>query len=330
MKGEVSMMLAAMLRARAEGVTPAGDILLAVVSDEEAGGVYGAKFLVEEHPQHFAGIRYALGEFGGANMAIAGKTFYPIQVVEKRNVWLKAILRGPAGHGAFPMRGGAMAKLSHFLRQLDRQRMPPHITPVVRQMFHTIAAALGFPNGFLLRLLLNPAFTGRLLNLLGAKTNLFEPMFYNTVNATIVQGGEKINVIPSQITLELDGRLLPGIPTETFLAELRALVGVEAAYEVVDEGPLAPPEDMGLFAFLAGLLKAADPQGLPIPMLLPAVTDGRFFARLGIQTYGFTPLKLPPDLSLTGMAHAADERVPVDALNFGSEVLYQAIKQYRG
>ncbi len=134
MKGGVAMMLAAVLRAQAEGYTPRGDILLVLLSDEEAGGSMGAQFLVEEHPDLFQGVRYAIGEFGGFSLYVGDKRFYPIQVTEKQICWTRLTIRGPAGHGSRPLRGGAMAKLGNILLKLDRNRLPVHITPVPRQM----------------------------------------------------------------------------------------------------------------------------------------------------------------------------------------------------
>lgn len=328
MKGGISMMLAALLRAKAEGLTPAGDVVLAVVCDEEAGGDYGAEYLVENHPEQFEGIRYALGEFGGASMYVGGHTFYPIQVAEKQMCWMRATVRGPGGHGSRPMRGGAMANLARFLTALDRHRTPVHITPPARQMIEGMAATLPFPTGLVLRQLLNPALTDIVLNLMGEAGRIFEPVLRNTVNATVVRGGDKVNVIPSQIHLEMDGRLLPGFGPKDMLSELRRIVGQEVELEVkrYDPGPAEP--NMGLFPLLADILREADPQGTPLPMLLPAVTDGRFFSRLGIQTYGFTPMKLPPDFSFFETIHAADERIPVEALDFGTNVIHRVLQRY--
>jgi acetylornithine deacetylase/succinyl-diaminopimelate desuccinylase-like protein len=130
MKGGVAMMLAAFLRAKAEGLQLPGDVILTIVSDEEAGGDNGAKFLVEDPPEQFEGIRYAIGEFGAFTMVIVNRRFYPIQVAEKQMCWMKATLRGAGGHGSLPVRDGAMAKLARLLDQLNRHRLPVHITPV--------------------------------------------------------------------------------------------------------------------------------------------------------------------------------------------------------
>ena len=329
MKGGVAMMLAAFLRAKAEGLTPPGDVLLLVLSDEESGGDYGAKYLVEEHAGLFDGIRYALGEFGGFTLYVGRRRFYPIQVAEKQLCSLRAVVQGPGGHGALPLRGGAMAKLARLLKRLDRRRLPVHITPVARRFIETMAAASPFPTGTILRGLLKPRLTDRMLDLLRSKGRAFDPLLHNTVNATIVRGGEKINVIPSEVTVELDGRLLPGYTPTDLIAELRQLAGDDdIEFDVIrhDPGPSEP--DMGLFETLAGILREADPDGIPVPLLLPAITDARFFSRLSIQTYGFLPMKLPAGFNFNQTIHAADERIPAETLTFGSDAVYKALQRF--
>ena len=328
MKGGVTMMLSALLRARAEGLAPAGDIVLAILSDEEAGGEYGAGFLVKDHAEHFQGIGYAIGEFGGTTLHMGKRRFYPIQVAEKQLCWLKARLRGEGGHGSMTVQGGAMARLSQLLQQLERHRLPVHITPVAREMIEAIGSALPFPSGYVLRRLLNPRLTGSVLRLLGERGSALEPMLRNTVNATTVHGGEKINVVPTEIVLEIDGRVLPGYTAQDFIAELRAVIGAEAELEIVLHHPCLSKPDMTLFGTLSGILRESDPTGIPFPMLLPGSTDGRFFSQLGIQTYGFTPAALPEEFNYMQSIHAADERIPIEGLHFGTEAVYKLLQRY--
>jgi acetylornithine deacetylase/succinyl-diaminopimelate desuccinylase-like protein len=328
MKGGLAMMVAALLRAKTNGLRPAGDAVLTVVSDEEDLGEYGARYLLENHADQFDSIRYAIGELGGFSFYVGKQKFYPIQVAEKQACWLKATVRGPGGHGSLTMRGGAMARLSRLLQRLDQHRLPVHITDPVRQMVTAMTSALSFPNNLVLRQLLNPLLTDTILDLLGDRGQVFDPLFHNTVNATVVHGGDKLNVIPSEITLELDGRVLPGFGPDDLLAELRQLIGEEVGLEVTkyDPGPAEP--DMGLFDTLAGVLQEADPDGVPAPLLVSGTTDARFFSRLGIQTYGFLPMNLPPDFDLSGAIHGENERIPVEAVRFGARAMYRLLERY--
>ncbi len=161
MKSGVAMMVAAFLRAKEEGAVPAGGLVLCVLSDEEAGGDFGARFLAQEHPEALAGVRHALGEVGGFSLHVGGVRAYPIQVAEKQMCQLRATVRGPGGHAARPMRGGAMARLARMLEALDGQRTPIHITDLARQMFEPMAAALPGPQGAGLLALLDPAYGRR-------------------------------------------------------------------------------------------------------------------------------------------------------------------------
>jgi len=328
MKGGVAMLVSAFLRAKIEGLSLPGDVIFCAVSDEEDFGSYGAKFLVEQHADLFQGVRYALGEFGGFSIHIGGQRFYPIMIAEKQACEIKITLRGQGGHGSLPERGGAMARLAQVLQKLDRQRLPVHITPAARLMVNKMAAALPGATGLILRQLANPAFTNLVLDLLAERGRTFDPLFHNTVSPTILHASQKINVIPSEVSLELDGRLLPGFKPEDLLRELRQVLGSQVELEVVafDPGPAEP--DMGLFETLADILRRADPDGFPVPLLLSGVTDARFFSRLGIQTYGYLPMRLPEDFNFSVTIHAADERIPVEALDFGAQAIYQALQMF--
>ena len=330
MKGGLAMYLSAFMRARAEGLTPAGDVLLAALSDEEAGGDFGARYLVESHAGLFEGVRYAVGEFGGFSLLVGRKKFYPIQVAEKQICWMKATVRGPGGHGSLPMRGGAMAKLAKLIERLEENRLPVHVTPIMRQMMETVAQNQPFPTSTILRQLLNPPLSGVVLKLLGERGRMFEALLRNTVNPTIVRGGEKVNVIPNEVVLELDGRLLPGYGPDDMVAELRRVMGGEVELELVRHDPGPGEPDMGMFDLLAGILVEADPGGVPVPLLLPGTSDARFFSRIGIQTYGFTPMKLPSDIGFMESVHGADERIPVEAVEFGAGAVYELLRRYRG
>jgi acetylornithine deacetylase/succinyl-diaminopimelate desuccinylase-like protein len=328
MKGGVAMLVDAFLRAKRENVALPGDLVLVVLADEEDGGDEGARFLAEEHPELFAGIRYGLGEFGGTSVLIGGQRFYPIQVVEKQICWLKATIRGPGGHGAFVHRGETVARLGKLLRDLDRNRTPVHVTPVVREFVERIAAELPRKEATVMRSLLKPRLTDVALRLIGDRAATTEPMLRNTVNATIVRGGEKINVVPSEIVVELDGRMLPGFEPAEFIAEVQTIVGRDVELELVRHDPGPPEPDLGLFEMLAGVLRELDPDGIPVPFLQIGVTDARFFGLVGIESYGFLPMRMPDDFVGLQYIHAADERVPATALEFGAEAVWRAVQRF--
>jgi acetylornithine deacetylase/succinyl-diaminopimelate desuccinylase-like protein len=328
MKSGVAMMVWAFLRAARSAAPPSGDLVLALVADEESGGRCGARFLVEERPDLFRGVRHAIGEFGGFPLHLLGRTFYMIQVAEKMPVVLDVVARGPAGHGARPVRGGAMRKLARVLERLETHRLPVHITPVTRQMIEIMADSLPLAGRIAARRLLNPALTDFLLNRLGDAGQIFAPLFRNTVSATMLRGSDRLNVIPSEVHLGLDARILPGYTTEDLLDELRPVLRADAVVSPVTEEVRSVEPDLALFDLLGRLLQDRIPGACPVPYLLPASTDGRHLARLGIRTYGYTPMTLPPDVSFFSCIHAANERVPLEAVQFGADVLYDLIQSY--
>ena len=328
MKGGVAMMLAAFLRARAEGLEPAGDVIFCALADEEGLSGYGAEWLVNEHSELFEGVRFAIGEFGGFTSHISGRRLYPIQVAEKQVCTVRLTVGGQPGHGSMPVRGGAMARMAEVLRRLDRKRLPVHVTPVARDMVEAMAAALPRAQGAVMRLLLQPRTTDLLLDRIGDRARMLDPLLHNTVSATVLGCDDKFNVIPHDVSAVLDGRLLPGFTPDDLFAELRDLLGEDIELELVRFDPCPPDPDMGLFAVLSEILERADPGSTATPLLMPGVSDARFFARLGIQTYGFLPMKLPPGFDFWTGVHGADERVPADAVAFGADAVYEALTRF--
>jgi acetylornithine deacetylase/succinyl-diaminopimelate desuccinylase-like protein len=331
MKGGVAMLVTAVLRA-AQGPPPAGDLILCVLSDEESGGAFGASFLVEEHAELFAGVRHAIGEFGGFSFPMIGKRVYPIQVAEKQRAVVRLVAEGDAGHGALGGPGSAVTALAQSTRRIGKSGLPVHITPVAAEMLEAMAGAVGAPADRLVRSLAKERISGTVLRALGERGAAIGPMLRNTATVTHLAAGDReaINVVPAVAEANLDCRVLPGYGPDDLLAELRPLLapGVRAEVEIFEAGD--PAVDWSLYPLLAKLLGEADPSGTPVPMLLAGVTDGRHFARLGIQHHGFLPMQLPPELGFQSLLHAADERVPVAALDFGADVLTRLLGAYSG
>jgi acetylornithine deacetylase/succinyl-diaminopimelate desuccinylase-like protein len=304
-------------------------LVLLVLSDEEDGGDVGAAFMADEHADAFGGAKHALGEFGGATTWIGGKPFYPIQVGEKQLSQLRATIRGPGGHGALGVKGGAMRRLGDILRTLDRKQPPVRITPIVREWIETMASALPRQQALVLRRLLDPRTSDLAARALGARGRALSRVLRNTVSTTIVHGGEKINVVPSEIELQLDGRILPGQTPDDLIRELHDLVGTkDVEFEVVRHDPGPPEPDLSQYPLLAEVIRELDPEGIPVPMLQAGVTDARHLARAGIQTYGYLPLRLPEEFEPLPLVHGADERVPVDSLQFGVDAITRVIDRY--
>jgi len=328
MKGGVAMYLAAFCRLAAEGVTPDGDVLLLVVSDEEAGGDDGLAWLVEDHPDLFDDIEYAIGEFGGFEFEVGGVETYPIQTNEKQVCWLEATFRGNSGHASFPTEGTAMGKMARFVERVDGNRLPVRITPSAERMIESVTEELPPDRAEQFRGLLDPERTDEILDGMGPEGRMFDAILHNTANVTQVHGGDKENVVPEAVTVFLDCRLVPGQEPDDVIAELTELTGMEPDYDVVrfDSGP--PEAEMGFFDELAGILEA-ETDGVAIPLLMAGATDGRHLATVDVQSYGFTPMQLD-DLPFLDLVHSGDERIPTETVAWGADRVYEAVLSYDG
>lgn len=325
MKGEHGMFLSALLHLAEEKVRLPFDVCYLAVSDEEGSSDFGMKYLVENHAELFSEFHYAIGEIGGFSINVAGKKFYPIQIAEKQVAEIKITARGEGGHGSMKHSSTAMEKMAVAVAALSTKRLPVRVTAPVKMMIGKMSEELGGIKGKLLKGLLNPGMTDRLLDLLGDAGEIFDPLLHNSINVTIIGGGDAVNVIPAAVWCKCDYRIVPQCSIEEALEDIKSVIGEDFEIEVIrfDEGQAEA--DMKLFASMAQAVREADPDGCPVPFVLAAVTDSRFLSRLGVQTYGFTPMKLPEDYNFTSMAHNANEKVPVDALIFGAELIYRYI-----
>jgi acetylornithine deacetylase/succinyl-diaminopimelate desuccinylase-like protein len=325
MKAGVAMYLHAFLRIARAGPPP-GDVILMLTSDEETGSAFGAAFIVEEHPEIFDGVRHALSELGAVTRWVGGRALYPIQVAEKQACVVRATVRGGSGHGSTVVRDSGPARLGRLLSRFERRHLPVHVTPVARLMLESMGEHLGATQRAALAALLRPVLTDRLLRVLGHAGDALAPLLHNTAAATVLRGGAAVNVIPGVIEVDLDGRVLPGYTPHDLVRELHALAGDLAAFELVREEPAAPAApDLSLMPTLGDVLRELDSAARPHPMLLPGYTDARHIAKRGIQTYGFTPLKLERRQPSTELLHAVDERVPAAAVEFGAEAVWRVL-----
>jgi len=329
MKSGVAMFLSVFLRAAVADERPAGDLLFLAVSDEEGGGDDGMGFLVEEHPELFADVEYALGEFGGFNFDAGGVETYPIQVNEKQVCWMEVTFRGQSGHASLPTPDTAMGKMASFVEAVDGERLPVHVTPPVESMIEVFVDAVPPSLGEMLETLRDPERTDEMLDRMGEQGRLFDALLHNTANVTRVRGGDKENVVPGEVTVFLDCRLVPGQEPEDVIGELSALTDADPEFDIVRYDPGPSGTDMGLFDELAGHLEAAAEGSTAIPFVMFGGTDGRHLAKVGVQSYGYTPMQVG-DIPFLDLAHSSDERIPVEAVGWGADRVYDAVRGYGG
>lgn len=328
MKGAVAAMIAACLSFAFTGNRPAGDLIFAFVSDEEAGSEFGIQFLVQERTELFDGVRYGIGEGGTPSMQIDGETLYPINVAEKQGCWMRLTLRGRSGHASVPIRDGTIVRLAEALRRLSSYQSIVQITAPVAAMMEEVSSAV--PHSDFARAL-QTLVDGRPLAVaeLGQYRTIIEPLVTNTVSATVVSAGSKVNVHPDQALIELDARLLPGASAEVIQAELGALLADLPHDLVVTYFDPYPTEiDWGLYETLKAVTFAEDPMAHVIPQLATGVTDARFLASLGIQNYGFTPMPVPLGFEGASLMHAVDERIPASGVRFLARCYRRLLQLY--
>jgi acetylornithine deacetylase/succinyl-diaminopimelate desuccinylase-like protein len=325
MKGGVAMLAAALTRLAASGERSAGDVILLVMSDEEAGSRVGARYVVDEHPGLLDGVRHAIGEGGGFTSWLGGRPFYPVAVTEKKRCLLRAVCRGAAGHASAISRDPAMAHVGALLTRLTGERLPVRVTAPAELMLRELAAGLGRPE---LLGLLDPERTDAVLREAGGELDGFEALLRNTVAPTMLRGAAVPNVHPAEVAVTLDARLVPGQEVQGVMAELELLGGDVAEFHLVEEEPpTLAGEDLDLLPLIREVLGEADPGAVAVPALITGFTDARHFARLGIQNYGFLPMRLPADRGMQLM-HSADERIPVSELEFGAACLHELLRRY--
>jgi acetylornithine deacetylase/succinyl-diaminopimelate desuccinylase-like protein len=309
------------------------DVIFAAVADEETGSSKGAHFLVDEHAD-LVRAEYALGEIGGFSLHILGRTFYPIQVAEKGQVWLTATFSGEAGHGSMPRADSAVIKAAEAIVRLGHNRLPFHPTDVVRRFLRELAAGLPHPARFILPRLGTPALAGLVLDRVlpdPAMRRTFASYLSNTASPTVVRAGSKTNVIPASASVEIDGRTLPGQSEEDFLREIRRHIGDEAIVRVMaSQPPVVTPIDTPMFRCLADSIRAHDPAGIPIPAMIPGFTDAKAYSKLGTKYYGFSPVRFEPNdgISFAALYHGKDERIPEAGLRWGLRALYDAVIRF--
>jgi acetylornithine deacetylase/succinyl-diaminopimelate desuccinylase-like protein len=314
MKDMDAMTLALIREWQRSGRKPPRDIVLAFLSDEEAGGVQGAHYLVDNHPDLFADCTEAISEVGGFSVTLNDAArVYLIQTAEKGINWLRLKASGAPGHGSLVHDDNAVTRLAAAVSRIGTYEWPIVVTDTVRATIAGLAEITGTD--------LDPDDVDSWLPLLGPMARMVGATIRNTTNPTMVEGGYKANVIPSRAEATIDARFLPGQEDE-LLCTLDGLLGEGVEREfIVQDIAVETSFDGALVDTMTDALKAEDANAHTLPYLMSGGTDAKSFSTLGIRCFGFSPLLLPPDLNFLALFHGIDERVPIDALKFGVRVL---------
>jgi acetylornithine deacetylase/succinyl-diaminopimelate desuccinylase-like protein len=317
MKDFDAMLLSVLEARQRAGWAPRRPVVLAFTADEEAGSRYGAHWLVDEHPDWFADCTEAVGEVGGFSTDVAGRRLYLIESGEKGMTWVRLTARGAAGHGSMRHPDNAIARLAQAVGAVGAYEWPAQPGPAMRQLqakVQELADSAGDD-------------PDKLIAELGPAARMVGAGVRNTTNPTMLRAGYKVNVVPGEAQAWVDGRFLPG-ERDAFVGWLRDRVGPGVDVDIELEDVALEYEFTGdLVDAMTASLIAEDPEAHVAPYLMSGGTDAKAWHRLGIPSYGFTPLRLPSDLDFTALFHGVDERVPVDALEFGARVLDRFLDQ---
>jgi len=294
---------------------PERTMVVVFFADEEAGGIFGSRWLAENHPEVFAGCSETISEVGGFSVTLkSGKRVYLIETSQKGIEWMKLTATGVASHGSVINPNNAVTKLSEAVAKVGSYKWPQRLTKTNEIFFKRIAEISGKPY--------NPEDLRPLLDEIGTMARMIGATLQNTANPSMLEAGYKANVIPQTASAVVDGRTLPGYEKE-LLDTVRSLVGSDIKVEsLVSDIPLEVDFNTPLVSKMIEAIQSEDPEGIVIPYLLSGGTDNKALAKLGIAGYGFSPMKLPTDIDFTALFHGIDERVPVDSLHFGARTLH--------
>jgi acetylornithine deacetylase/succinyl-diaminopimelate desuccinylase-like protein len=314
MKNMDAMIIAIFRMWARKGIKPPRNIVLAFFADEEAGSLFGSRWMVANHPEVFAGCTEAISEVGGFSVTVAGgKRLYFIEAAQKGIHWIKLSASGRAGHGSMMNPENALTRISEAVSKIGNYEWPQRYTKTVKILFKKIAEVTGKKYD---ERDLRP-----LLDEIGPMARMIGATLQNTANPTMLDAGYKANVIPQSANAVIDGRFLPGLESE-LNETIRQIIGPDISIETITHDiALETDFDGDLVEAMNQSILRFDSEGIPVPYLMSGGTDNKALSELGIIGYGFSPLQLPPDLDFMALFHGVDERVPIEGIKFGVNVL---------
>jgi acetylornithine deacetylase/succinyl-diaminopimelate desuccinylase-like protein len=333
MKNMAAMCTAILRQLARDRVELSRDVIFAAVADEEDGCEMGSRWLVENH-RELVEAEYAIGEVGGYSLHVGKTTFYPVQVAEKGICWVRARVRGEPGHGSMPRDDNPVLVLAERISRLRGQPFAERENKYVRALLEQVAARQPRLVRPLVRLASHARVLPRVVRRLpdAGMARGISALLSNTASPTVLRGSGKINVIPDRAEVDIDGRTLPGQSDEDFLRELGAILGPDVELEVVKSLPpvVTEPAESPLFDAIRAAIAEREPDAVVVPYMIPGYTDAKYFTQMGARWYGFAPVKIArgSGIRFAEMFHGHDERIPIDGLHWGTEVLYSVIRAF--
>ncbi|GAC68717.1 M20/M25/M40 family metallo-hydrolase [Gordonia soli] len=319
MKDMAGMALALARQFKRENTVPPRELVFAFLADEEAGGTWGSHWLVDNRPDLFEGVTEAVGEVGGFSLTVdrpdgSTRRLYLVETAEKGLSWMRLTADATAGHGSFLHEDNAVTAIAEAVARIGNHTFPLVISDSVAEFLGVVSEETGLD--------LRPGAPDLDTTLfkLGNLARIIGATLRDTANPTMLKAGYKANVIPQKAEAVIDCRVLPGRQA-AFEAEIDELLGPGITREWITHlDSYETTFDGHLVDAMNDAVLAHDPDGKTVPYMLSGGTDAKAFARLGIRCFGFAPLQLPPELDFAALFHGVDERVPVDAVRFGTNV----------
>ena len=319
MKNMDAMILAIVRLWARSGYQPQRDIVLAFFADEEAGSIFGSRWLVKNRPELFEGCTEAVSEVGGFSLTLPnGKRLYLIESAEKGIHWMKLSAHGTASHGSMITTDNAVVKLSEAISRIGSFAWPERATRTATILMRNVADAMGEP--------FDPKNLRSYLKYFGGMAKMIGATLQNTANPSMLEAGYKANVVPQSASAVVDGRFLPEFEEE-MSQTMKSLVGPDVEIEMLVRDKALEFDFSGpLVEAMCEAIRAEDPEGVPVPYLMSGGTDNKALSDIGITGFGFSPLKIPAEMDFMSLFHGIDERVPVDGLHFGVRTLHHFLK----
>jgi acetylornithine deacetylase/succinyl-diaminopimelate desuccinylase-like protein len=321
------MQLLALDLLRQSGQPLKRDVIFMAVADEEMAGEYGTGWMVDHHWDEIRPETvWDEGGFGTTGMVGRGTVFY-VAVAEKQVLWPRLVATGEPGLASIPRGNNPVDLLTQALERIRAHPFPPRLTEVSKAMLKRIAAAVDFPQSFLLKHVDNPLVWPLVSRVLTGQPQI-NAMLRNLVTATRLSGSDKQNVIPRQAEAGLDVRLLPDEDVDAFIEELQRIIADD---RVRIELPFRPgkssvsPFEGGFFAALENALRRRVSGSIVAPMQTPGGTDSRFFRERGVAAYGLIPIVI--EEGEINRMHGIDERISLDNLRLGTRIIHDVLNE---
>jgi len=330
MKHMVAMGMSVLVLLKRKGISLQRDVVFAGVADEEEGCEKGSLYLVENH-KDLIRAKYCLTEVGGFTMHLGGNIVIPVGIATKGFAWVRVRSQGEGGHGSMPVHNSAIVKLLKALKNLENQTLETRLCPQTMAFFTELAHYAPMPQNLALHLMTFEGLVPRLLSKVkdAELSRYFRAVTSDTASITMLGAGQKENCIPEDATAVIDLRVLPGRKVVDALKKLQSILGDDVALEIIKSAePTTTQYPTPLWDIIAETsMKTLGAKGV-VPYVCPGFTDAIAFSKAGIETYGFAPVALPPDLRFGSLFHGKNERVPVEGFKKGLEALWQVVLAY--